>query len=206
MEKTEFIRRENAILDASRKATSIITRNEGHKKLIEILIETRQLWPEDLWGIIMSIRGMALRHKLPTQQLSVLGDACWMLQEESSKEADKIFFGRLATNLKVKTCSLFAAVLSGGEVSCKNEIGWKHYSLSRIPIDTREIEGISFSVSKKNTIAILRAYDRLIEKVKAENNELSRKHWLTQKETFLYLLEHMAPKLLEPSTFTKSAN
>ena len=197
MDDSVFFQTRKQILEACRKATDITKNKESQRELTEILKETHQLWPENLWGIIMSIRGRVLKYWLPMQQLSALGDACWVLREESDKEDDRIFFGRLVANLRLKTCEVFATVLSGGEVSCRNEKGWKNFSLTRIPTTVRETEGIRFSISRKNTEAIFRAYDRLIKKADEENNELAATHWKTQKETFRYLLEHNAPKLLE---------
>lgn len=197
MEKAVFLEQRKKIVENCEKAAGITTRDKkAQNELAETLRGIYRLGPEDLWGIIMSIRGQALRYHMSLNQIAVLSNTCWSLSEEATEEADKIFFSRLSTNLRTKTCGLFAAVLSGGEYAHRNQDGWKHYSFSRIPTRILLIRDVRFSISRANVKAIMSAYDQLIEEAGKEKNELATNHWEIQKRAFLFLLEHVSPKLL----------
>ena len=167
------------------------------RELAEILKKTYRVYRLDSLGVLMYIRGQALRNQIPLNQIVALNNACWNIAEESLDESERIFFRRLSVNLKPKTVELFRAILSGGEVISKNETNFKHYSFSRIPEETRLLKGVRFTVSRMNVKAILKSYDNLIEKAKVEGNKPMGKHWEIQKETFWSLLNHIAPRLLE---------
>jgi len=197
MEDKDLYRLATAIMDCCQR---LATKPDKalQKELIRILRENYRLYKEDAWHILMSIRGLALRQILPLSLIIVLGEACRSASEESSDPAEKAFFGRSAGNLKAKTCEIFRGPLSGGEVFFSNGTKQRH-SLTKLPEDVRANADARYTISRMNTQAILAAYSSLIQRAQTDGNELMDTHWNVQRRAFVTLLEHVAPKLLEPA-------
>lgn len=167
---------------------------EELKQTIRDLVEKSQ--EGEFKSAIKLAVGRVLAGRLPLDHIVILGNAIWDLAKETE---DKRYIWALS-DLKKKTIEIFRMVLSGGDEVCSFEDGEaQYYSLSPIPGRLKTRYGITFAVSRRNTDAIIKAYDELVEDgAKASNQSMVQK-WTIEKEIFLKLIKRIAPKLLEPA-------
>jgi hypothetical protein len=170
-------------------------RNEAKQELQEFLIEfMRNSQGEEFENTIGFLVGQVLAKRQPITYVPILSNAVWELKDNCDGQVN---IPRLLGRLKKSGAAIFRAALSSDEVRHKNNGKEQFFTLSALPERVRKMFGIKFSVSRRNTNQILRAYDFLIKEANEEKNNWMAQHWTTQKEIFEHLIKARAPKLLE---------